>query len=98
MSGGVYKARDVAHLVNFAVIAFVVFVLADGLAMIQNSKTDPLSWIHMVGVRSLPDLLVLSLGLTWLGHQNARESGICSVRPDPEAGLKFSVRATGRMK
>src|SRR5690348_5233297 len=30
------------YIVNLAVIAFVVFVLVDGLAMIQHAKTDPL--------------------------------------------------------
>ena len=62
------------YIVNFAVIAFVVFVLVDGLAMIQNAKTDPLyGYIWWVFVVFLILFLVLSLGLTWLGHQNARE-------------------------
>jgi hypothetical protein len=62
------------YVVNFAVIAFVVFVLADGLAMIQYAKTDPLyGYIQWAFIVFLILFLVLSLVLTFLGHQNARE-------------------------
>jgi hypothetical protein len=62
------------YVVNFMVIAFVVFVLLDGLAMIENAKTDPLYvYVWLAFIVFLIHFLFLSLGLTLFGYQNAQE-------------------------
>jgi len=63
------------YVVNLLVIAFVVFVLADALLMIQYAKTDPVYFhVKIALIVFFILFLVLSLGLIGIGFHNARQT------------------------
>ena len=62
------------YAVNLVVIGFVHFVLADGLLMLSQASADPLyAYVLSAFVAFLVTFGVLSFGLLWLGHANARQ-------------------------
>ena len=63
------------YVVNLLVIAFVVFVLADALLMIQYAKTDQVYFhVKIALIVFFILFLVLSLGLIGIGFHNARQT------------------------
>jgi hypothetical protein len=61
------------YAVNIAVIIFVIFVLVDGLLMIQLASTDPLYGYVLTALLVFLVLFVmLSFGLLYQGYSNAK--------------------------
>jgi hypothetical protein len=59
--------------VNLVVIGFVLFVLVDSLLMLLKAVSDPLfPYVLSAFLAFLLTFGVLSFGLLWLGHANAR--------------------------